>query len=80
MGVAFIIIPFLPASNLLFRVGFVVAERVLYLSSAGFCIIVAFGFEKLSTTRAARQVNCINENNCSHSDKRNSSFQLWCAE
>ncbi|KAK3796778.1 hypothetical protein RRG08_045784 [Elysia crispata] len=56
MGVAFIIIPFLPASNLLFRVGFVIAERVLYLSSAGFCIIVAFGFEKLSTTRAARQV------------------------
>jgi hypothetical protein len=29
-------LPFLPASNLLFPVGFVVAERVLYLPSMGF--------------------------------------------
>ena len=31
---------FLPASNLLFPVGFVIAERVLYLPSAGFIILV----------------------------------------
>jgi hypothetical protein len=34
------VITFLPASNLFFTVGFVVAERVLYLPSLGFCLIV----------------------------------------
>ncbi|XP_071084999.1 protein O-mannosyl-transferase TMTC4-like [Haliotis cracherodii] len=36
-------IPFLPASNLFFRVGFVIAERNLYLSCAGFCMLVVLG-------------------------------------
>ena len=40
--------PFLPASGLLFDVGFVVAERVLYLPSAGFCLLLA-----LAASRAA---------------------------
>lgn len=40
-------IPFVPASNLFFRVGFVVAERVLYLPSAGSCILVAMGWREL---------------------------------
>ena len=38
-----LVIPFLPASNLFFPVGFVVAERVLYLPSMGFCMLVALG-------------------------------------
>ena len=42
-GLALTIIPFLPASNLFFPVGFVVAERVLYLPSMGFCMLVAYG-------------------------------------
>uniref|UniRef100_A0A8C9TD78 dolichyl-phosphate-mannose--protein mannosyltransferase n=1 Tax=Scleropages formosus TaxID=113540 RepID=A0A8C9TD78_SCLFO len=33
-------IPFLPATNLFFYVGFVVAERVLYIPSMGFCLLV----------------------------------------
>jgi hypothetical protein len=37
------VLPFLPASNLFFTVGFVVAERVLYLSTAGHCLLVAIG-------------------------------------
>lgn len=41
------ILPFLPASNLFFPVGFVVAERVLYMPSMGFCLIVAYGFHLL---------------------------------
>ncbi len=41
-------LPFLPASNLFFPVGFVVAERVLYLPSMGFCLLVAHGFSLLS--------------------------------
>ncbi|XP_051564754.1 protein O-mannosyl-transferase TMTC4-like isoform X1 [Myxocyprinus asiaticus] len=41
-GLVLLIIPFLPASNLFFRVGFVIAERVLYLSSVGYCLILAY--------------------------------------
>uniref|UniRef100_A0A8C1IMF3 dolichyl-phosphate-mannose--protein mannosyltransferase n=1 Tax=Cyprinus carpio TaxID=7962 RepID=A0A8C1IMF3_CYPCA len=41
-GLVLLAIPFLPASNLFFRVGFVIAERVLYLSSAGYCLILAY--------------------------------------
>ena len=47
MGAVMMIVPFLPASNLFFPVGFVVAERVLYLPSMGFCMLVAFGFKLL---------------------------------
>ena len=43
MSLALLVLPFMPASNLFFRVGFVVAERVLYLPSAGFCLLVALG-------------------------------------
>ena len=48
-GIALMAITFLPASNLFFIVGFVVAERVLFLPSMGFCILVAFGVTKLIT-------------------------------
>ena len=46
-SLSLIVFPFLPATNLLFPVGFVVAERVLYLPSMGFCLLVAFGCDKL---------------------------------
>ena len=42
-GLCLMSIPFLPASNLFFPVGFVIAERVLYIPSMGFCMIVAYG-------------------------------------
>lgn len=41
-------LPFLPASNLFFPVGFVVAERVLYMPSMGYCLLVACGFHLLT--------------------------------
>lgn len=47
MCLAFTILPFLLASNLFFYVGFVVAERVLYLPSIGFCMLVAVGVRTL---------------------------------
>ncbi|KAH8271113.1 hypothetical protein KR018_012409, partial [Drosophila ironensis] len=47
MSCSFLALPFLPASNLLFYVGFVVAERLLYLPSVGFCLLVGFGISKL---------------------------------
>ncbi|XP_076174229.1 transmembrane O-mannosyltransferase targeting cadherins 2 isoform X3 [Ptiloglossa arizonensis] len=39
-SLGFLVIPFLPASNLFFYVGFVIAERILYLPSVGACLIV----------------------------------------
>ena len=47
LALALIVFPFLPASNLLFPVGFVVAERILYLPSMGFCMLVAYGLWRL---------------------------------
>ncbi|XP_065061829.1 protein O-mannosyl-transferase TMTC2-like isoform X2 [Rhopilema esculentum] len=38
------VISFLPASNLFFYVGFVIAERVLYIPSIGFCLLFSVGF------------------------------------
>ncbi|XP_077354800.1 protein O-mannosyl-transferase TMTC1 isoform X2 [Festucalex cinctus] len=47
MGLLFLVFPFIPASNLFFRVGFVVAERVLYMPSMGYCILVVHGLSRL---------------------------------
>uniref|UniRef100_A0A7M4FK32 dolichyl-phosphate-mannose--protein mannosyltransferase n=1 Tax=Crocodylus porosus TaxID=8502 RepID=A0A7M4FK32_CROPO len=49
VGLLFLVFPFIPASNLFFRVGFVVAERVLYMPSMGYCILFVHGFKKLCT-------------------------------
>lgn len=45
-GLALMIIPFLPASGMI-RVGFVIAERVLYIPSIGFCYLVTIGCARL---------------------------------
>ncbi|KAJ8373586.1 hypothetical protein SKAU_G00041660 [Synaphobranchus kaupii] len=47
-------VPFLPASNLFFYVGFVIAERVLYIPSMGFCLLVAVGLRALCVRLGAR--------------------------
>ncbi|XP_042366875.1 protein O-mannosyl-transferase TMTC1 [Plectropomus leopardus] len=47
VGMLFLVFPFIPASNLFFRVGFVVAERVLYMPSMGYCILVVHGLSRL---------------------------------
>ncbi|KAH9642454.1 hypothetical protein HF086_007586 [Spodoptera exigua] len=52
MGLALLVLPFLPASNLFFPVGFVVAERVLYMPSMGWCLLVAHGWRLLAKRRA----------------------------
>uniref|UniRef100_A0A8C3SLZ5 dolichyl-phosphate-mannose--protein mannosyltransferase n=1 Tax=Chelydra serpentina TaxID=8475 RepID=A0A8C3SLZ5_CHESE len=49
VGLLFLVFPFIPASNLFFRVGFVVAERVLYMPSMGYCILFVHGLKKLCT-------------------------------
>ncbi|GFY72826.1 protein O-mannosyl-transferase TMTC2 [Trichonephila inaurata madagascariensis] len=45
MSMTLMILPFIPATNLFFYVGFVIAERVLYIPSMGFCILVALGID-----------------------------------
>ncbi|XP_077339085.1 protein O-mannosyl-transferase TMTC4 isoform X2 [Lithobates pipiens] len=47
MALGFLVIPFLPASNLFFRVGFAVAERVLYLPSVGYCMLLTYGYSRI---------------------------------
>ena len=44
LSLAFLVLPFIPATNLFFYVGFVIAERVLYIPSIGFCLLFAHGF------------------------------------
>ena len=57
LALSLLALPFLPASNLFFPVGFVVAERVLYLPSMGFCLLVAYGLDKLyNATSSHHQV------------------------
>ena len=42
-GISLVVLSYLPASNLFFPVGFVIAERILYLPSMGFCMLVGCG-------------------------------------
>lgn len=43
LSVSLMVFPFIPATNLFFYVGFVIAERVLYIPSMGFCLLVSHG-------------------------------------
>jgi len=43
VGLCVMVLPFIPATNLFFYVGFVVAERILYIPSIGFCLLAAEG-------------------------------------
>ncbi|XP_045764022.1 protein O-mannosyl-transferase TMTC1-like [Maniola jurtina] len=45
VGLMLLVIPYLPASNLLVTVGFVVAERVLYIPSVGSVVITVYGVQ-----------------------------------
>lgn len=47
LSIALLTLPFLPASNLFFYVGFVVAERILYLPSVGYCLLIGLGLGKI---------------------------------
>ncbi|XP_069696734.1 protein O-mannosyl-transferase TMTC1-like [Periplaneta americana] len=47
LGSLFLVLPFLPAANLVVTVGFVVAERVLYIPSLGLVLLVVYGLQLL---------------------------------
>ncbi|XP_055677652.1 protein O-mannosyl-transferase TMTC4 isoform X2 [Lutzomyia longipalpis] len=46
LAISLIVVPFLPACGII-KLGFVIAERVLYLSSIGHCFLVILGVRKL---------------------------------
>ncbi|CAI6348074.1 unnamed protein product [Macrosiphum euphorbiae] len=47
LAVAMTAIPFVPVSNMFFYVGFVLAERVLYMPSVGYCFLFGYGYAAL---------------------------------
>lgn len=53
LGLALLVLPFLPASNLFFYVGFIIAERILYIPSIGFSILVLTGVKCLRKSYGA---------------------------
>jgi len=55
-ALAFLVLPFLLSTNLLVTVGFVVAERALYLSVAGSAIVVVWGWQKMKSKCQQRLV------------------------
>merc|ERR1719163_458488 len=53
ISLAVLVVPFLPASNILFPVGTVVGERLLYIPSAGFCLAILVGLHSIWTPGTA---------------------------
>lgn len=54
LGMAVALLPLLPGSNLLFEVGFTLAERTVYPATAGFALLVAVALQwALGTTTGA---------------------------
>ena len=54
VALSVLVLPFVPATNLFFYVGFVVAERVLYIPSMGYCLLVALGCQLIDDAVALR--------------------------
>ncbi|XP_065308824.2 protein O-mannosyl-transferase TMTC1-like [Dermacentor albipictus] len=57
------VLPFLPATNLYVTVGFVVAERVLYIPSIGVTLLLAEGLRRLHT-RCSRAMRWCTASSC----------------
>ncbi|XP_066599299.1 protein O-mannosyl-transferase Tmtc2-like isoform X1 [Prorops nasuta] len=55
LSLGFLVLPFLPASNLFFYVGFVIAERILYLPSVGACLVIGTAIS--TSYRIARRIS-----------------------
>lgn len=55
ISLSIVTLSFLPASNLFVYVGFVVAERILYLPSVGYCLLIGLGLGKLISFKVQRK-------------------------
>jgi len=61
---AFVLAPFLPAANIFVYVGTYIGERLLYMPSLGFCLLLAeplarCSFSGKSSSQAARLLTCL---------------------
>ena len=56
-GIAFFFATLSPTSNLVIRIGSIMAERFLYLPSVGFAVLVVYGAQWLSRRMAERGPN-----------------------
>ncbi|KZC07388.1 Transmembrane and TPR repeat-containing protein 4 [Dufourea novaeangliae] len=56
IGLTMLVVPFLPASNIFFNVGFVLAERTLYIPSAGYCLLLVIGLQKICNRVSAQYI------------------------
>ncbi|CAL4121793.1 unnamed protein product, partial [Meganyctiphanes norvegica] len=80
LGLALLVVPFLPASNLATYVGFVVAERVLYLPSMGSCLMVALGCKAIWHRTVPKKTNAaVCSRNCYTSSSRHLLPRWWCS-
>ncbi|KAI4459974.1 hypothetical protein MML48_6g00016631 [Holotrichia oblita] len=61
LGCLLLVLPFLPATNLVVTVGFVVAERVLYIPSTGCILLIVYGIQLIwnAYSRHRQTVICL---------------------
>lgn len=59
LALSLLIGPFIPSSNLFFPVGFVIAERTLYLPSMGFCLLLSLTLYSCMPPSAAQQATVV---------------------
>ena len=62
VAMATTIVSFIPATNLFFYVGFVIAERILYIPSVGFCLLAGIGVDRLysqAPSNLTRKLTCL---------------------
>jgi hypothetical protein len=79
MSILFGVIPFVPASNLFFPVGTVVAERLLYFPSVGFCLLIGYGLQQVFMTCDKYRTQVPNKfNHASLSSTTDALFFFWC--
>ncbi|KAH9395562.1 Transmembrane protein [Tyrophagus putrescentiae] len=75
VSLLFLVLPYLPASNFFLTVGFVVAERLLYLPSIGFVCLLVSGVDQLTNSSSSEEGR-----SSSHSAKpKSKSFKSWSA-
>ncbi|OQS06980.1 hypothetical protein THRCLA_00998 [Thraustotheca clavata] len=56
---SFGVFPFVPAANVLFPVGTIVAERLLYFPSVGFCLLLGYVIELSMTPATSKSIQTI---------------------
>lgn len=56
LSMAIYLVALLPVSNLFFSIGTFLNERFLYISSVGFCLLLAYGFVHLISVQKLRRI------------------------